>query len=126
MLYALMSENHGWIHGYLENDEVQYGSDIKIYDEEFDKMNSLANKLATISGEKVYLKTVEVKYLNVYSPKLTFKDIARGNKFYCEDWLYSKISNTQAVCITSDSGVIDLYSGNIYTFSSCDEVKKYG
>jgi hypothetical protein len=125
MLYAMLSENHGWIHGSLEDVSIQYGKDIRIFDKEFDEMDSWAQKLSRNSGEKVYLKSVEVKYCKNYEPELTFRDILRGYKFYCEDWLYSKISDTQAVCIVSDSGVVDLYSGSIYTFSSGDKVKKY-
>jgi hypothetical protein len=125
MLYALLSENHGWIHGYSEDDTVEYGSDIRLYHREFKDMDSLAKKLSLITGEKIYLKSVELKFCKNYEPKLTFRDILRGDKFYCEDWLYSKISDTQAVCIVSDSGVVNLCSGDIYTFPPNNIVKKY-
>lgn len=32
ILYALLSENHGWIHGSLEDGSIQYGNEIKVYD----------------------------------------------------------------------------------------------
>lgn len=125
MLYALLSENHGWIHGYLEDVTIEYGKEIKVFDKEFKEIDSLAKKLSILSGEKIYLKNVELHYGSIYTPEIRFKDISRGDKFYDYEWLYSKISDTQAVCIVPDSGTVGLYSGNIYTFQPNDVVKRY-
>ena len=125
MLYALQSENRGWIHGYLENEEVEYGGEIKLFDKEYEEIVALAKKVAKYSGERVFLNKIDVNYCGCYQPESSFNDIKRGNKFYQDGWLYTKISDTQAVCLVTDSGIINHYSGNIYTFNADNLVKPH-
>ena len=125
MLYALQSENRGWIHGYLENEEIEYGGEIKLFDKEYEEIVELAKKLAKYSGERVFVSKIETHYCGIYEPVIFFNDIKRGSKFYQNDWLYTKISDTQAVCLVTDTGVLGLYSGNIYTFNPIDIVKPH-
>lgn len=125
MLYALQSESHGWIHGYLEDETVQYGEKIRLFDKEYEEIVALAKKLAKYSGERVFVSKIETHYCGIYEPVLNFNDIKLGYKFYQNDWVYTKISDTQAVCLVTDKGVLGLYSGNIYTFNPNDIVKPY-
>lgn len=125
MLYALNSKSHGWIQGLLEDGTVEYGEKIRVFDKEYDEIISWAKELAKNIGERVFVIKIETHYCGVYEPVLNFNDIKRGDKFYQNDWIYTKISDTQAVCLVTDESVLSLYSGNIYTFDPSDIVKLY-